>query len=215
MFYIALSYCMDITTADWLAATKERNKMKQDHIDTEQLYRSEVFRQKMTYRKLVTLRTQAATATTKQDEATHSDDSDMFSDDTISSLDYSLRPGQPRQATPQSDDSDDEEDDDDKTAQPNADTLTLTRTNFEHWLCMGFQQEMTKENFGNLCAQLPLNFQWMLRQCAFIVQCHERDVYHELQVLENQYAYVLQSQEAASESVPGMSRLSKILRKYW
>lgn len=115
----------------------------------------------------------------------------------------------------------DDEDDQDYT-----DTVTLKVTNYEHWLCMGNQLAMNKLHFTNLCSQLPLNFQWMLRQCAHIVQCHEREVYQELQVLENQYMHVLKSfghmtntlmyQETKNrEHVPGMSKLSNTLRKYW
>lgn len=107
------------------------------------------------------------------------------------------------------------------------DIITLLVNNNEHWLCMGHQLEMTKPQFMNLCQQLPLNFQWMLRQCAHTVQSHERDVYQELQVFENQFAYVLKSfgvmsntllyQSAKKQEVLSTAngKLSKNLRNYW
>lgn len=159
---------------------------------------------------------------TESDDSNLNQSFELFEPGNGSLLNESIRPGQPCTSQPSLLDdsiigvSDNEIEDD----QYYTDTITLKLNNHEHWLCMGYQLEMTKPNFTNLRKQLPLNFQWMLRQCAHTIQCSERDVYQELQVLENQYAYVLKSFDCTTttnraELAPGMNKLSNTLRNYW
>lgn len=70
--------------------------------------------------------------------------------------------------------------------------LEFCVNNFDYWMCTGRPDEMRHSVFKELCArQLPQNFVWLLRQCAQLIECNERDVYRELLIVENFYAYRL------------------------
>lgn len=70
--------------------------------------------------------------------------------------------------------------------------LEFCVNDFDYWMCTGRLDEMRHSVFKELCARhLPQNFVWLLRQCAQLVECNERDVYRELLIVENFYAYRL------------------------
>lgn len=86
--------------------------------------------------------------------------------------------------------SEDEADADDENAEN--EPLHLCLNSFDYWLRAGRVDEMRYGVFAELCAlTLPQNFVWLLRQCAQLIECSERDVYRELMIVENFFAYRL------------------------
>lgn len=228
----------DISTEDWSLENRTNEESKQESIARKHLEQNLVAKinlsrhkeQNQSYRdaKIAHLKNRSLHESTKlPNDDSLNENNPLFEDENISALDDSIQPGQQasRPSVPLFEISPDEDDNNDDDANLK-DSITLMVNNYEHWLCMGHQLEMIKPNFESLCKKLPLNFQWMLHQCAHVVQCHERDVYQEMQVIENQYAYVLESFGCMTDSlvyklptkgerVPGMGKLSNTLRKYW
>lgn len=89
--------------------------------------------------------------------------------------------------------SDDDDDDDAKSDCSDDDErpLEFCVNSFDYWMCSGRLDEMQQSVFKDLCQRMPRNFVWLLRQCAQMIECNERDVYRELLVVENFYAYRL------------------------
>lgn len=84
-------------------------------------------------------------------------------------------------------DVDENDDDDDNTA-----PLQFYLNSFDYWLRSGRVDEIKYSVFAELCTPtMPQNFVWLLRQCAQLIECQERDVYRELMIIENFFAYRL------------------------
>lgn len=77
------------------------------------------------------------------------------------------------------------------TNDPYSQRLTMAVSNGDYWLTIGNMTKVNYDQFSEILAKLPKNFQWLLKQCAQIIENDPRDLYAQLMILENCYAHVL------------------------
>lgn len=126
-----------------------------------------------------------------------------------------------------SEDDDAEDDDGDSASDDDVDPpLEFCVNDFDYWMCSGRLDEMRHVVFKDLCQRMPQNFVWLLRQCTQMIECNERDVYRELLVVENFYAYRLAPVQRMRNMllyqavrrpmhIPAMKRLLVKLSELW
>lgn len=103
---------------------------------------------------------------------------------------------QPNMLNYESDDGNGDDDDDDNDVAPDqckkdCVDIGIIVSNFDYWIAMENIYYITNHSFDETMSQLPLSFQWLLKQCALQIRQHIKDVYIELLAIENEYRYVL------------------------
>lgn len=89
--------------------------------------------------------------------------------------------------------------------------LTLDISNCDYWLTIGniSTSSMYYEQFNNIFSKLPKNFQWLLKQCARVIENEPRDLYEQLIILENCYAHILEPLNSISNNMIAFQKIDK------
>lgn len=125
--------------------------------------------------------------------------------------------------------SDDEKIDDGSSDNDNEENDVCIRfdvSNYDYWMNLGYTDELTREQFKLLQTKFPKHFNWLLEQCANAIECNARDVYMELLLIENQFAYVVEDFSKLSNIVlkqnpesykrlPGLYKFIRFMQRRW
>lgn len=109
------------------------------------------------------------------------------------------------------DDDDDHEEDQDNINDTEAYStlLTLDISNYDYWLTIGNLSNIHYEQFDDILNKLPKNFQWLLKQCAQMIENKPRELYEQLIILENCYAHILEPLNTISNNMVGLQDIKK------
>lgn len=123
--------------------------------------------------------------------------------------------------------SDDEEVDNDCIADDDDEAcLRFDVSNYDYWMNLGYADDLRRDQFKLLQTKLPKHFNWLLEQCSNTIECNARDVYKELMLIENQFAYVVEDFSKMSNivlkqnperyrQVTGLYKFIRFMQRRW
>lgn len=125
--------------------------------------------------------------------------------------------------------SDDEDNTDNDCIDEDADDDTCLRfdvSNYDYWMNLGYVDNLRRDQFNLLQTKFPKHFNWLLEQCSSVIECRARELYSELLLIENQFAYVIEDFSKMTNIVlkqkpelyrplPGLYKFIRFMQKRW